>query len=45
MQFFPIPVEVPFEVRYTIKKLTVIFKKKSKNSDIVFDHDLLNYYR
>lgn len=45
MQYYSITVEVPFEVRHTIKKLTVIFKKKSKNSDIVFDHDLLNYYR
>jgi len=45
MQYFSITVEVPFEVRHTIKKLTVIFKKKSKNSDVIFDQDLLNNYR
>jgi len=37
--------EVPTEVNNTIKKLTVIFKKKSKNNDVVFDQDLLNNYK
>ncbi|EIJ66434.1 hypothetical protein BD31_I0933 [Candidatus Nitrosopumilus salaria BD31] len=37
--------EVTPEVNCTIKKLIEIFKKKSKNNDVVFDQDLLNHYK
>jgi len=38
-------VEVSIGVRHTIKKLTVIFKRKSKNNNIIFDQYLLNPYK
>lgn len=37
--------EVKIEVIHTLKKLSIIFKKKSKDSNVTFDQDLLNNYK